>query len=140
MTGNIVAPKTWKIVLKLILVVVLTLNSILAAIGIIASIGERYDFTKDDIPRMLDQCNELYYKRKFGELKDHLTLYELYDEQFDKYWEICDAYEAYMDHVIYKNTEEDETLPLERLTEIMNSTKYPDNRKVIEGFISEING
>ena len=45
---------------------------------------------------MINNCNRSYYEKKYGDLRDSLTLWGLYSEEFDKYWEICEAYDIYV--------------------------------------------
>ena len=42
---------------------------------------------------MINACNRSYYEKDYGELLDSLILWELYQDEFDKYWEVCGAYQ-----------------------------------------------
>ncbi len=140
MAGKVKAPETWKIIIKLLIAVSMTLFFVIIFFGILDDIKERYDYTSKDISRMLDSCSEDYYRNDYSRLKDTLTLYDLYDERFSKYWEICDAYEAYMDYKIEMNTEEDESLPLQKLKDLKENTVFSDNRKIMDSLLAEISG
>jgi hypothetical protein len=45
-----------------------------------------------------------------------------------------------MDYKIEKNTEEDESLPLQKLKDLRENTVFSDNRKIMDGLLAEISG
>ena len=89
-------PSTAKLVIKTIIAVIIGLFFIMTAFSAIAAISEDFVDYGDDTAAMINSCNRSYYEKDYSELRDTLILFELYDDDFDKYWEICSAYEQYV--------------------------------------------
>lgn len=86
-------PLTVKIVIKIVAIFITGWLLTMVGIFTIENIAES---TEDDnnMARMVNQCDSYYYEKDYGELRDILTLYDLYDDEFQVYWDAVDAYEA----------------------------------------------
>ena len=57
-----------------------------------------YEYSSKNIGKMINYCDRDYYNRDYGRIRETLTLYELYVEEFGKYWEVVNAYEDVVDY------------------------------------------
>ena len=89
-------PSTEKLVIKTIIAILIGGVLFLFSTALIYGLSEDFVDYGDDTAAMINNCNRYYYEKQYGELRDSLTLWGLYSEDFDKYWEICDAYELYI--------------------------------------------
>ena len=61
-----------------------------------------------DKSKSIDVCNRYYYEKKYGELMDHMCLFDTYDEEFDVYWEMADAYRDCVEYEQWASITEEE--------------------------------
>ena len=55
-----------------------------------------YNNEKLDKTESIERCDSRYYDREFGQLREILLLYDLFDPSlYGKYWEAVNAYEDY---------------------------------------------
>lgn len=55
-----------------------------------------YNHEKLDKTEGIERCDSRYYDREFGQLREILLLYDLFDPSlYGKYWEAVNAYEDY---------------------------------------------
>jgi hypothetical protein len=53
----------------------------------------------------LNRCERYYTDRDFDGLADVLQLYDTFDERFDIYWEVTEAYQEYMSYLQWHDLE-----------------------------------
>ena len=86
-------PTAAKLVIKTVIAVAMGLFFLFMAVGTVATVAEEYLEYRDDTAAMINACNRSYYEKDYAELLDSLILWELYQDEFDKYWEVCGAYQ-----------------------------------------------
>ena len=106
-------------------------------------------FTKEDDRRSMtyyvNNCDRDYYEKDYVRLYNTLALHDLYTEDYDKYWEVVNAYSVYTTALEWRIAAEngregaDEKMAqaIEELSEVEGNVKYPANLPVISGFIQE---
>lgn len=110
--------------------------------------GSFKSFTVDDGISMTDSisyCDRSYYAKDYADLYDTLTIFDLYSEDFGKYWEVVDAYSVYTAALEWRTAAEngregaDEKMAqaLEKLSEMESNVKFPSNLPIISGFVRE---
>ena len=85
-------------IFKTIFCVIALLSMLSIAIELPSSIRDEIRYSGKEY--YLSRCEEEYLNRDYPQLYDTLYLYDLYDEEYDKYWEIVQAYE---DYALYQN-------------------------------------
>ena len=90
-------PSKWTLAGKTVIAAFLAFILFVFSVTAIYGISEDFVDYGDDTAAMINNCNRSYYEKDYGYLRDSLTLWGLYSEDFDKYWEICDAYELYVE-------------------------------------------
>ena len=106
-------------------------------------------FTKEDDRRSVtdyvNNCDRDYYAKDYERLYNTLALGDLYSEDYDKYWEVVDAYSVYTTALEWRTAAEngregaDEKMAqaIEELTEMESNVKFPANLTIISGFSRE---
>lgn len=59
-----------------------------------------------DMSSYVNACDRYYYEKQYGQLRDYLFLYELYDDTFDVYWEVVNGYCDYIECVQWASAAE----------------------------------
>lgn len=97
---------------------------------------------------MIRQCDEDYYDRDFAGLLWYLKLYDLYDEDYDIYWEIVNAYNDYVSWHAWKETLESGEMPeamqkeaeaRQKVEENARNCEFTKNQKILNGFVERVN-
>lgn len=60
---------------------------------------------KTDQTYYVSKCDRYYYERDFDKLYSIMNLYDLYDSEFEQYWEILDGYVVYQDYYMWTKAE-----------------------------------
>ena len=99
-----------------------------------------------DMGRMVGICDGYYYERDYAELREELTLYNLYSEEFGKYWEAVEGYQDYL-NVLQWSRAEEMNLPQsegradawrEKLEALAAQPEYPENRALLQNLVKEL--
>ena len=109
----------------------------------IAVIAEDSVDYREDMAAMIDSCNRYYYARQYGNLRDELTSFDLYSEDFDKYWEICDGYEIYLRCVEYGAIDGQETRAAEyeeQLARMASECVFEENARYLSKLAESLHG
>ena len=133
-------PTTAKLVIKTVIAVVLGLFFIFMAIGTVATVAEEYVEYSDDMAAMINTCNRSYYEKDYSELLDSLILWELYQDEFDNYWEVCDAYQELTlcrQYALLEDGAEQLLLHRGKLLEISVNCRNEDNVNRIQQMYEE---
>lgn len=94
---------------------------------------------------MIRQCDERYYDREFSDLLWFLKLYDLYEEDYDKYWECVNAYNDYLSWHAWKGTLESGEMPeavgkeaeaRRKVEENALKCRFSQNQKILDGFVT----
>ena len=142
MAGKTKKPSVIKLILKTVLAVSGCIFLFLLSVLTISDFSDNVVDYEDDVASMIDYCNWRYYDRDYGSLRDELTLYNLYSEEFDKYWEIVDCYELYLECLEYRaipgEKQKAEELQAE-MSEMAANCRFEENRRQIESFSKALN-
>lgn len=90
-----------KIVRKAVLIAFLLLGIVLMTVFMGAQIGNKLGGDAEKTAEALSSCEYYYYDGEYAGLLNTLELYETEGEEFDKYWEMARAYEAYQKWEVY---------------------------------------
>lgn len=101
------------------------------------------DVSEKDLIRW---CDDDYYARDYGRLYETLSLYDLNGEQYDKYWDLVNAYIYYENYLMWEKAE---AAGLDHAAEHMEeyydllyqsaeTCAYPLHKGTIEDFMKEI--
>lgn len=133
----------WKVILKLSAAL---LMGLMAASFLFTLLSDAWEGNwEDDKPRMLDICDRAYYDRDFAGLREDLELFGLYGPEFQQYWEIVCAYDAYLSlrqwqkaaECFLPGGEEGAEECRTRLYSALDEAQFPANRGLIQDFIRQ---
>lgn len=138
-------PMVLKICLKCIaicLIVFLLCGLTFGTASIILELGSEGLTKKEGIR----YCDYDYYEKKYGELRDTLQLFKLYDEEYDIYWEIADGYKDYIEYYQWKEAakegfvvEEDKvSYYKEKVINNAKNCRFEKNKKVLQEYADEV--
>lgn len=105
--------------------------------------GEYDDNDKADY---VNWCNRYYYAKEYGSLLEELQLFNLYDEEFDIYWEITDGYRDYIEYEQWSSVT-DEELPgssqkaeeyRQKVIDDVKNCEFEANRERLQEFVDKI--
>ena len=92
MRRNAKKPSVIKMILKTIFVLGMAIGWLFTAVSLVWMVFEEAtDYYDSDAYRM-NRCDEYYYEKDYAEMLDYMNLYQMYDEKYDVYWEVVDAY------------------------------------------------
>ena len=142
MRKNTSKPSGFKITIKLIAAFLLAYLWLYIAF---AMIGEIWEESKDKAEQdymLINWCDEYYYEKDYGRLLDYLKLYDAYDEKYDVYWEVVDAYTNYLEWEKWSKISEETFNDARAMEEmyydkVMNASKncrFSQNQKYIDDF------
>ena len=86
-------PSLPKILLKCVAVFFAVMMLWGIGIFLVDSIVEYND--EKNVADKIRACDSYYYEKDFGDLRDYLILYDLYDTPYALYWEAVDGYNDY---------------------------------------------
>lgn len=141
MVGKIKTPSKSKLVIKTIIAVFIAFVLFIFSLTAIYAVSEDFVEYKDDTATMINNCNRSYYEKKYGDLRDSLTLWGLYSEEFDKYWEICEAYDIYVQCFEYSKLPDgkDKLMLLKaELGNMKEQCRFAENQNRLDQFYSEV--
>ena len=99
-----------------------------------------------DTGRMVSICDSYYYDRDYAALRDELELFELYGEEFGKYWEAVRGYQAYLNGLQWSRAEEMD-LPRsqgqarvwrEQLEVLAAQPEYGENQSIFRNLVEQL--
>ena len=127
-------PTAFLLTVKTLIAVALGVFFVMIALAEVAVIAEDSVDYREDVAAMVDSCNRYYYARQYGNLRDELTSFDLYSEDFDKYWEICNGYEIYLRCLEYASLDGGEAKKAEyetKLSAMVSDCKYEENARYL---------
>lgn len=134
-------PSKGTLAVKTLIAALLAFVLFIFSLTAIYGISEDFVDYGDDTAAMINNCNRSYYEKNYGYLRDSLTLWGLYGEDFDKYWEICDAYELYIQCLEYAELP-DERAEFEALRADLNEAarqcRFAENQGRMDEFVSKV--
>lgn len=96
---------------------------------------------------MIRQCDEDYYDRDFVNLLWLLKLYDLYEEDYDIYWEAVNAYNDYVSWHAWKGALKAGEMPeaiqkeaeaRKKVEENARNCNFAKNQRILDGFVEEM--
>ena len=99
-----------------------------------------------DTGRMVSFCDQYYYDRNYAELRNELELFDLYGEEFGKYWEAVQGYQTYL-NVIQWSRAEKMDLPgsqgqteawREKLEALAEQPEYGENQAIFQSLVDQL--
>ncbi len=94
-------PSTSVLVIKGMFVVCLVMIMVSAILAMMTSDVEQVEYTEEQT-RIIHECDQFYYEKQYGQLREYLYTNKLYDEPYDVYWEMVNGYADYIEYVTYK--------------------------------------
>lgn len=134
-------PSVVKLVIKTVLAVFTALFLVLLSLEALSEFTDNIVDMEDDIASNIDFCNWRYYDRNYAALREELTLYNLYSEDFDKYWEIVDGYEIYLRCLEYRELPDgaEQALEYQQMLERMAADcRFDENRRQLQHYIDAL--
>lgn len=92
---------------------------------------------------MINKCDDYYYEREYFELYKYMLNNEAYDEIFDVYWEVADAYIDLQEYLKWKNVStidmqearEMEQMYKEKVLNYAKNPAFPQNQKPLNELV-----
>lgn len=137
-----------KMVKGLILRIVLCLVLALLLWGVLATFLDQVSegTWERDTGRMVRICDRYYYDRDYAELREQLELFDLYGEEFEKYWEAVQGYQDYLNVIQWSRAAEMD-LPQsqgqaeawrEKLEFLAAQPEYAENQSIFQGLLEQL--
>ena len=135
-------PSGLKIAFKIFLVFILAYSWLYGAFAMLESIWEEGRDRYEQDYMLVNWYDEYYYEKQYGELLDHMNLYDSYDEKFDVYWEVVDTYIDYLEWEKWSKISEEtfsDAREMEKMyyDKVMNASKncrFSRNQKYLDDF------
>ena len=146
MKKNQKKPSTFKLILKICLVLFLAFNWLNVALFLVMDYYEEStDYLNTDAARV-NRYDEYYYEKQYDELFDELHLYDNYEEIYDVYWEVLDAYIASKECLKWKNVSDSEIEDaremeqyyLDKVKDAAKNCRFPQNQKYLNDFVESV--
>lgn len=92
---------------------------------------------------VISLCDKYYYEMNYENLFEILCIYSAYDEQYDVYWEVMDAYIALQECEKWQKISEDdiadarimEKMYHNQVIEAYENCRFPQNQKFLDDFV-----
>lgn len=134
-------PSKGTLIVKTVIAALIAFVLFIFSLTAIYGISEDFVDYGDDTAAMINNCNRSYYEKDYGYLRDSLTLWGLYSEDFDKYWEICDAYDLYIQCFEYAglpNGKSRLNVLQAELGNMKQQCRFAENQGRLDQFYSEV--
>lgn len=126
-------PSTPVLLIKGMFVICLVMIMISAILTMMTPDVEQIEYTEEQ-SRILHECDQYYYEKQYGQLREYLYSNKLYDEPFDVYWEMVNGYADYIEYVTYKkgiNLQKTEEYK-KKVIQNANRCRYEKNQKELD--------
>ena len=139
-------PSTFKNILKAGFVLFLAGNWLYVAIFLVSdTFEERTDYYGEEA-RLINYFDEYYYEKQYDELYDDMHLHNSYDDKFDVYWEVLDAYIDSVECLKWRKVSESqiedagemEQYYYDKVIEAAKNCRFPQNQKYLEDFAESL--
>lgn len=126
-------PSTPVLLIKGMFVICLVMIMISAILTMMTPDVEQIEYTEEQ-SRIIHECDQYYYEKQYGQLREYLYSNKLYDEPFDVYWEMVNGYADYIEYVTYKkgiNLQKTEEYK-KKVIQNANRCRYEKNQKELD--------
>lgn len=139
-------PSTFKNILKAGFVLFLAGNWLYIAVFLVCDTFEdRMDYYEEDA-QLINRFDEFYHEKKYDELYDTMHLYHTYDDKYDVYWEVLDAYVDSVECLKWKKVSESqiedagemEKYYYDKVVEAAKKSRFPQNQKYLDDFVESV--
>lgn len=139
-------PSAFKNILKAGLVLFLAGNWLYVAVFLVCDTFEdRMDYYEEDA-QLINRFDEYYYEKKYDELYDTMHLYHTYDDKYDVYWEVLDAYIDSVECLKWRKVSESqiedagemEKYYYDKVVEAAKKCRFPQNQKYLDDFVESV--
>ena len=139
-------PSTFKNILKAGFVLFLAGNWLYIAIFLVCDTFEdRKDYYGEDA-RRINWYDKYYYEKQYDELYDDMHLHNSYDDKFDVYWEVLDAYIDSVECLKWRKVSESqiedagemEQYYYDKVIEAAKNCRFPQNQKYLDDFVESV--
>lgn len=146
MRRNAKKPSVFKMILKSIFVLGMATGWLFTAVSLVwMAFEEATDYFNTDA-YLINRCDEYYYEREYAELLDYMHLYDAYDERYDVYWEVLDAYVDLQEYQKWQKVSETdiedarkmEEMYFDRVKEAAKNCHFPQNQKYLDDFVERL--
>lgn len=143
MTDNKTFPLIIKVIQKIIIFLILLVVWVIFAVSILQLFFEEStDYYNSDAYK-INACDEYYYEKEYDELFEFMNLYETYDEMYDVYWEVMDAYVDLQEYKKWASVSETDmedagemaALYKSKVIAAAENCRFPQNQKYLDGFV-----
>ncbi len=136
-------PSTLKNVLKALFVLFLVVNWLYMAVFMVYMAFEEGTDYYNSEAFLINECDEYYYEKKYQELFEHMHLYSTYDEKYDVYWEVLDAYVDLQEYLKWQkvasedieDAREMEEFYYNKVLESAKNCQFPQNQRYLDDFV-----
>lgn len=146
MKRNAKKPSVIKMIIKSIFVVSMTVGWLFTAVSLVWMVFEEgTDYHNSDAYR-INRCDEYYYEKDYAKLLDYMNLYKTYDETYDVYWEVLDAYVDLQEYLKWKKVSEADMADArkmekqyyDKVMEAAGNCRFPQNQKYLDDFAESL--
>ena len=139
-------PSTFKNILKAGFVLFLAGNWLYVAIFLVSdTFEERTDYYGEEA-RWINWYDKYYYEKQYDELYDDMHLHNSYDDKFDVYWEVLDAYVDSVECLKWRKVSESqiedagemERYYYDKVIEAAKNCRFPQNQKYLDDFVESV--
>lgn len=126
-------PSTPVLLIKGMFVICLVMIMISAILTMMTPDVEQIEYTEEQ-SRIIHECDQYYYEKQYGQLREYLYSNKLYDEPYDAYWEMVNGYTDYIEYVTYKkgiNLQKTEEYK-KKVIQNANRCRYEKNQKELD--------
>ena len=126
-------PSTPVLLIKGMFVICLVMIMISAILTMMTPDVEQIEYTEEQ-SRIIHECDQYYYEKQYGQLREYLYSNKLYDEPYDVYWEMINGYADYIEYVTYKkgiNLQKTEEYK-KKVIQNANRCRYEKNQKELD--------
>ncbi len=146
MRRNAKKPSVFKMILKSIFVLGMAIGWLFTAVSLVwMAFEEATDYFNSDA-YLINRCDEYYYEKEYAELLDYMHLYDAYDEKYDVYWEVLDAYVDLKEYQKWQKVSETdiedarkmEDMYFDKVKAAAKNCHFPQNQKYLDDFVESL--
>lgn len=136
-------PSGLKLVMKALLVLFFGGMWILSGVFLVKTQFEESTDYYNSEAFCINECEEYYRERRYDELLEFMHLFNTYDEKYDVYWEVMNAYLDLQEYVKWQKVPETaiedaremEMLYYNRVLSACENCRFPQNQTYLNDFV-----
>ena len=133
MNYNVISKK--KLFFKTIGIFLFLFIFIYCAYFIFINYLEDYSWDHNETNRIYG-CDSYYYDHDYGNLRDYLTLYNLYDDTYAIYWESVNGFDDYEKYLMWNKTDniDKKNEYKQKVIDNADQCEFSKNQKQLNGY------